>query len=197
MIGRIWTDATVCIAASGPSLTEAQLDLVRGRAKLIVINSTFRLAPWSDALYACDGRWWTENPDAFSFAGLKFSLHRTVDRSVLAFEAGKVEGLEHNRSKLATGGNSGHQAINLAVHLGAARIVLVGYDMKLGQNGQAHHHPDHPPPSKNPPAVNLARWAARFETMVEPLRAAGVEVVNATPGSAIECFPRAQLEDAL
>jgi len=114
---------------------------------------------------------------------------------VVAFEAGQVEGLDRNRAKLATGGNSGHQALNLAIHLGAARIVLLGYDMKLGSNGEAHHHPDHLAPSRDPPAVNLARWAARFATMLPTLRELGVEVLNATPGSAIECFPRVQLEE--
>jgi hypothetical protein len=195
MISRLWPGATVAIAASGPSLTAAQLDQIRGRAKLIVINSTFRLAPWADALYACDCRWWTENPDSLTFAGLKFSLLRNVDRSVVSFQAGQVEGLEKDRSKLATGGNSGHQALNLAVHLGATRIALLGYDMRLGPNGETHHHPDHVAPSRNPPAVNLARWAKRFSTMVPALRELGVQVINATPGSAIECFPRARIEE--
>jgi hypothetical protein len=193
---RIWPGATVAIAASGPSLSVAQLNHIRGRANLVVINSTFRAAPWANVLYACDGRWWTQNTDAVAFTGLRFALQPASNRSATALVRGGIDGLETDPRKLATGGNSGHQAINLAVHLGARRIVLVGYDMRI-IDGKAHHHPDHVAPSRNPPAENLARWAKRFETMVDPLRRLSVEVINATPGSAIECFPRARLEDVL
>ena len=57
---------------------------------------------------------------------------------------GQKFGLESARDTLAHGNNSGYAAINLAVHLGAARIVLLGYDM--GNDGKvSHFHEGYPP----------------------------------------------------
>ena len=53
------------IIASGPSLTKEDVDAVRG-LNVIVINTSYWLAPWADILYACDGHWWDwhyENTD--------------------------------------------------------------------------------------------------------------------------------------
>ncbi len=36
-----------------------------------------------------------------------------------------------------------------------------------------------------------------FPTLIEPLKARGVEVVNCTPGSALTCFPMGKIEDLL
>ena len=91
---------------------------------------------------------------------------------------------------LHTGGNSGYQAANLAALLnGGARLILLGYDMMLGPNGERHHHPDHP--GRNPDAKQLARWAGLFATIE------GYDIVNCSRRSAIDCFPRADLEDVL
>jgi hypothetical protein len=57
-------------------------------------------------------------------------------------------GLDLRPGWVRTGGHSGYTAINLAVHLGATRIVLLGYDMMASPQG-AHHffgaHPDGSP----------------------------------------------------
>jgi hypothetical protein len=36
-----------------------------------------------------------------------------------------------------------------------------------------------------------------FRTLVAPLRDLGIEVLNCTPGSALDCFPMADLRDVL
>src|SRR5690606_31804259 len=40
------------------------------------------------------------------------------------------------------GRSSGHTAIGLAIAMGAARVVLLGYDMRL-VDGREHHHSDY------------------------------------------------------
>jgi len=92
-----------------------------------------------------------------------------------------------------SGGNSGYQAANLALHAGARRIILVGYDMRRGPGNLAHWHGDHPPHMNNAPPDALARFAAAFDSVPETLPA-GVEIINATPGSAVTAFPFASLE---
>lgn len=50
-------DTIVCVA-SGESLTRADVNYCRGKARVLAINDNYRIAPWADWLYACDGRWW-------------------------------------------------------------------------------------------------------------------------------------------
>lgn len=92
-----------------------------------------------------------------------------------------------------SGGNSGYQAANLALHTGARRIVLVGYDMRRGADGRAHWHGDHPPHMNNAPPDALSRWVRAFDSVPATLPA-DVEIINATPGSAVTAFRFAPLE---
>ena len=106
---------------------------------------------------------------------------------------GRPEGLSTEPTGLITGRNSGYQAINIAVLAGARRILLLGYDMRF-IDGRQHWFGNHP--IKNHEA-EFTGYAKRFRTMVEPLEKLGVEVVNCSPGSAIDAFPRAELSEAL
>lgn len=79
---------------------------------------------------------------------------------------------------------------------GAKRIVLLGYDMKQGPNGEKHWHPDHTHGS-NPGKGQFDGWLKRYRTLPPDLEKAGVDVLNCTPNSALDCFPMARLEDVL
>ena len=72
--------------------------------------------------------------------------------------------------------------------------------MKAGPNGEEHwfgqHYDSDGRPVPTAPAT-IARWAAGFATLLPQLRALGVEVLNAGPDSAIDCFPKVRLEDCL
>jgi hypothetical protein len=179
----------VCLG-TGPSLTRADVDYVRGKARVIAINDAYTLAPWADVLYACDSKWWLWHKGAPTFAGLKFGLQprATVWPSVTVLRSAGADGLELDPTGLRTGKNSGYQAINLAVHLGAARIVLLGYDM-----AGDHFFGSHPDRTRPPFALSLRL----FGTLVAPLRAAGVEIVNCTRRTALTAFPQAPLEEVL
>jgi hypothetical protein len=74
--------------------------------------------------------------------------------------------------------------------------VLLGYDMRLGDDGRRHHH-DTAPQVGTFPAFK--QWILNFATMRPDLDAIGVDVVNCTPGSAIPAttFRRAELESVL
>ncbi len=106
-------------------------------------------------------------------------------------------GLSLNRAIIHEGANSGYQAINLAVHFGVRRILLLGYDMKLGPDGQSHHHPPHPHGMPNPKPSEFKRWIKNFGTMGPDLDRAGVEVTNCSLDTALDCFPKARLEEVL
>lgn len=204
-VARLWPQSTIVCLGCGPSLTQADVDYVRGQARVIAINDAVQLAPWADVLYACDSKWWgwathkdSKKPAALrlavkQFAGLRYALdpNASLHRGVQVLKKGKTNGLALSADTLNTGMNSGHQAINLAYHLGAARIVLLGYDLQRGPKGQSHFFGEHPDRVRPP----LHRYAEHFPSLVEPLKQAGVQIVNCSRSTSITCFPKALLED--
>lgn len=200
VVPRLWPQSTVVCIASGPSLTREDCDLVRdahreGQVKVIVINTSYQLAPWADCLYACDARWWKWHDGARDFQGLKYSLQdaRVKDYGVTVLKNTGTTGLDVRPSGLRTGHNSGYQAINLAVHFGAKQIVLLGYDLKRAPDGKVHWHGDH----RQAVNVPLSLFLPTFQTLVQPLQKLGVSVVNCSRETALTCWPRVALRDAL
>jgi hypothetical protein len=93
--------------------------------------------------------------------------------------------------------NSGHQAIEVAVLLGAKRIILLGYDLQRLANGRAHWFGSHPSPLANTSPNTYAAFRKQFESLVEPARARGIQILNASTHSALNCFPKVSLAEAL
>ena len=189
-VPALWPGSTIVCLGTGPSLTAADVAAVQGKARVIAINDAYTLAPWADVLYACDAKWWTWHKGAPTFQGRKYALtaRAALWPGVQLLKDTGMTGLERQPHGLKTGKSSGYQAINLAVHLGAARVVLLGYDMQ----GQ-HYFGAHPDKSAPPFALCLSHFAS----LVEPLRAAGVEVINCSRRTALTVFPRRQLEAVL
>lgn len=200
-VERLWPGETVVCVASGPSLTVEDLAYVRGKARVIVVNTSLLLAPWADAFHASDARvreW--HAVELLRFHGLKFSMEfLESDMSFTVLKNGGMSGLSTDPGALRTGRNSGYQAVNLAVLLGAARILLLGYDMGVSPEGRKHWHPDHPNDHDRPDIVNkrYESFRRQFETIIEPLDAIGVAIFNCSRHSALTCFPRPALEAVL
>lgn len=190
-------DTWVCIA-SGPSLTQAQADYCRGRARVMVINDGYRMAPWADALYSCDRHWWAHHIDAIraTFAGECWTRNAEAAREFGLYHivSAKGEGLCREPTTINEGHNGGYQAMNLVWHFGARHIVLLGYDMQK-TGGKKHWFGDHPGHMDRD--APFAKWIAAFEALARDLAADGCEVINATETSALGCFRRASLEDTL
>jgi len=199
-VSKCWPGATFVLLGGGPSLTEADVNAIKWRVRMrvIAINDAVRLASWADVLYAADARWWSHHNGVPSFKGPKFSIDapndpvKWPDVQVLA-NTGLV-GLELDPAGLRAGFNSGYQAINLAVHLGAARILLLGYDMSLAADGKSHWFGEHP---QGWPASPYEQMREAFNTLVEPLQEIGVEVVNCSRRTALTAFRCASLDDEL
>lgn len=92
------------------------------------------------------------------------------------------------------GGNSGFHCLNLAVHLGAAKIVLVGFDMRLDHG--VHWHGRHEL-LNNPTERNIARWRRVIDAAAETIEALGIQVINASPISTLERYPKMTLKKAM
>ncbi|RMD64399.1 MAG: hypothetical protein D6826_02525, partial [Alphaproteobacteria bacterium] len=200
-VPRRWPGATIVCAASGPSLAAPQLARVRGRWPVIVVNDSWRLAPWADVLYAADWRWWRKHTGVPAFRGLKVTIANGHGAplpwpEIKVLENTGIEGFERAPGGLRTGRNGGYQAINLAVHLGAARVVLLGYDMKPSADGRTHWFGDHEEwPTR--PAIYRDVFLPHFDGLARALDEAGIAVVNCTPDSALDVFAKAPLAAVL
>lgn len=198
----------MCIA-SGPSLTTEDVNYCRGKAdRVIVVNDNYRLAPWADALIAADRRWWIWHRGVPTFKGLRYATSRSVREVALKGKWREVQilrnagrdGIETDPTALRHGLSSGYRAVGLAVHFGAKRIVLLGYDMKRSgtddtpeNHRKEHWFGDHAIPSRSP----YRAFIKCFGTAVEPLRDLGVEGINCSRDTALEHFPRMPLREAL
>jgi len=155
----------------------------------IVVNCTFRAAPWAQVLYGMDRSFWQHYLPEIerTFAGTRVGVHLMPARYRCAAMKGVAGFRPYN--------NSGAGAISLAQYGGATRILMLGYDLQH-TGGRAHHHEDHPRPLGNARATSVDRWVVRFAELRTRLDTAGVEYWNCTRETALD-WPRMTIEEAL
>lgn len=156
--------------------------------------------PWADALYACDFAWWKSFDGVPDFAGLKLSADRKVrqhgwDVHHITVRRG-VDRLELIQlGTVGWGGNSGFHALNLAVQMNPAKIVLLGYDMTIAHG--VHWHGNHSAGLNNPTRESVERWRKCIDDAAQVIDALGIKVVNASPISTLRNYPKNSLVGAL
>lgn len=183
-----WSGETVAIIGSGPSRTIEQLERIRGRCRAIVLCHEFRYAPWADWLHASDWSWWLANAgDARSFEGIRSTYSASMSNDMR---------IHRLHPWIERGRDSGVQALQISIYCNVARVLLIGIDMKPGPGNREHAHDryiGHP-----------VRQPADYPAMMEPYRVVADHigfgkpgVLNCSPGSALDCFKRADLADIL
>lgn len=209
--------STVVCAASGPSFAEWQAEEIAAarqadRCRVIAINDSWRRLPAADVLFALDGTWWDVHLSEIRAKPFAGELWTTSPRAAPGFVAllskkghRPLRGLnwldfttapwQPGSDRIHTGRNSGHAAITLALMWGAKRIVLVGFDMKKGPGGEQHWFGPHPKPLCN--EIPFEVCIGHFNALADAAARAGVEIVNASRDTALRCFRRAPLADAL
>lgn len=204
---RRWEGETVTILGCGPSLTEADIDTVTDSpCRIIAVNDAWKLCPVADVLYAADADWWKEPGKApkssQEFAGERWTTQRgwsgqnpakLYSINILLTRGGSDVS---NCEPVCDGKNSAFQAMGMAVIWGARRIVFLGLDlMPEGDTGKTHFFGSHPTPLRDSSPYNLFRDA--FDAAAPQLVAMGVTVINASRATALTCFPRMDIADAL
>jgi hypothetical protein len=220
----MWPESTVYIIGGGESLKAmASVPLEEKDPKIVAeglrryfeprlwdkrvigVNDAVMLGPCVDVLFFGDVRFYWRNQAAVdAFGGIKVSLnlrvegyeHETIEgrKGINIMQRGGLRGLEKERTHLAWNRSSGGAAINLAVHLGARRIILLGFDMKTGV------HTSHFAPNAAKPTLKdetFEGWRDTMNHLASVLKAIGVTVLNATPGSALKAFPMVDFEATL
>lgn len=191
---RDWEGETCVIVGTGPSITQEQVDYCRGKARMIVVNDAFKLAPWADVLWGCDGKWWNwHSQEAVKFKGERITLDVTIpwQWAELMHNSG-AEGYDERPWCIRTGSNGGFQAAHLAIHRGAKKILLIGFDHR-GEPGNTHFFGDHPDKIVSPYEFFIKKWGS----LVGPARERGIEIINCTLNSALNVWPIEPLEDHL
>lgn len=187
----------VCIA-SGPSLTAADVRIVRRWRSaapdrhVIAVNNCWQLAPWADAVFACNRLYWAEYVERIR-AACRSELWTSTAPAATRY------GL--SLAPIERGGGSGCLALRLALYQGAARVVLLGYDM-APLDGRLHWHPDHGDQAhriagreirmSNPGPAEFRSWIGAFNALASP-----VPIINCSRHTALTCFPRMSLAAAL
>jgi hypothetical protein len=167
----------ICLLATGPSMSQAVADSVRGNI-VIAVNNAYQLAPWADALCAQDHEWWRVHADAKNFAGRKFSTNRIV-------------GIEQVFSDyVQRQSSSGVLALEVARRYGCQHkvweIELHGFD-----NRGTHYFGAHPEPLRNTSDDRFLFFGSQLAALGGEMKKAGFRITNCTPGSALTCFEMA------
>ena len=191
-----WEGLTCYIVAGGPSVAAQDLTVLRGR-KIIAINSSYEKVPFAEYLFFGDSRWWfNHHPSLKDFNGKLVTVSAAaLHPSVLNMrKINPPPGLTDIRTAIAMRRTSLQGAINLAVHLGSTRIVVIGADMQAASDGRTHHHRPHPWPQR---AGCWDEQMADLRLVNKPAKRLGIEIVNASPSSRIDWWQHKPLKECL
>jgi hypothetical protein len=180
----IWEGQTVVCIASGPSLTELDCKLVEASGlKTIAVNSSWKIAPFCDVLYAGDCNFWIANHKEINIPAQRWSCSPYA-----------AQKFGTHRHYIQGSYNSGSRAIELAIGFGASTILLLGYDCSI-KNG-VHWHGKHTKTS-NPTPAKCRSWLGHFKNVSRLATDKNIKVINCSRQTALTCFVQQPLEEAL
>lgn len=133
---------------------------------------------------------------AVEFDGLRITQDKeaAVEYGLMWVPSVSKPGLSMDPSLIHQGSNSGYQALNLAVLLGARKIILLGFDHHAADAQHSHFFGAHP----DKVISGYAQWNRElWPTTIPALNQLGVDVVNCTPGSALTVFRTGDLAKEL
>lgn len=184
---------------TGPEVYSHYMEPIHGE-HVIVVNDGYRLGSWPDICFFGDHGWYrVHRMHLAKWPGLKVSCSPALRENQdgikhLRRDPGHKVGLSENPSRVAWGFNSGASAINLAVHLGVRRVVLLGFDMAW-PDGKSHWHQGHG--NEDRPLPNYSKWMKGLDVMAKDAARLGIEIINASSESSIEVFPKVRLMEVL
>lgn len=181
---------TVFVIGGGASLKGFDAECLRGRRVVAANEAGLSMAPWADVLFWADKRWREWNLSRMGLFTGKYAVTRNNWQHHGIHTLKTVKGFKPPREPWEVGGrSSGEACVQLAVNMGAARIVLIGFDMTPG-----HFHDRH---KVTVPETTYATFIESFGWTAAWCERKGVEVLNATPGSALPYFPKVDLNDLI
>lgn len=171
---------------------------------VIGVNAAFKIGSWIDYIYFLDKDFMLTYRPCLAGAGFSSKTVSALPYSQLESWCNTVKGSPINGicavpDTIAYNHNSGAGAINLAYHLGAKRIVLIGFDMKVIDNKQ-HFHGEYINSKLERPAedkMTFSKGMLAFPAIANDAEILGVEIINTSMDSALDMFEKIPLEDVL
>ena len=226
-VPKIWEGGDVWILGGGPSVTKqfnipekVVQNVITGTSPLsayspymkaihdkhvIGINVAYLIGDWIDMVFFGDSGFFLSHAAGLAaFPGLKVSCHSGVSKyhwvKFTPRDRRHNLGISSVRSMVSWNGNSGSAAISLAVHTGAKRIFLLGFDMKMSGEKQ-HWHDVYKrignQSKKRMIKLPFHRHLVGFAQIAKDAGKMGVEIINVCPDSMIPQFRKVNLKDCL
>lgn len=197
-----WSGKTAAVVASGPSIKKDEVASLKDRLPVIAIKENYDLAPWAKVVYGCDASWWRNRNGLPKYDGLKVSSAQDLRYQFKDIKFVTLEKYDDlirfsPLGHVGAGGNSGFQAVNLAVQFGAKKILLLGFDMDHKTRHPHWYGRNSGPGRTNPDHFNYDRWRRAFAQSSVVLHDAGVEVINCSLISAVTSFRKVALKEVL
>jgi hypothetical protein len=203
------------ICGTGPSLTPEVIEsLKHTRWPLFGCNNTYQELPLS-VLLSCNPEWWEyywNDPALRDHPAEKWTWDKgTADKLGINYIRGEwMDGFSTDPNVISYGHSSGYQLCNLALHYGVKQLILIGFDMKFpgGYDGirkkpgsGRHYFGEYPPDLVHWTKVNVGDQG-ELNGLLEcyatvDCEALGIEIINCSPGTALDCFGLGELEDYL
>ncbi len=229
-VPRIWEGGDVWILGGGPSVPyqfgipeEVVQQVVKKESPpsiyspymsalhdkhVIGINMAYRIGNWIDMVVFGDRTFFLEQIEGLSqFPGLRVCLSSSVKFpswvKYIKRDTSKTMGISTNPHMAGWSGNTGAAAISIAYHTGAKRVILLGFDMKMGDNQYQHWHDLY---NRGPLRSTDIRRMKRlpfnhhlkgFDNIARDAEKLGLTILNACPDSAITHFPKCTVDDIL
>ncbi len=204
---RPYEGQTVFVIGGGPSINHINLKLIADRP-CVGCNSAYKLDPkgqWLDWLVFCDKRWFGWNHEELKLwpnrehviSLVPQLLERREDLwpwlKVVRRDEARF-GLSVDQDTVCWNRGCGGAAINVAYLLGAIRIVLLGFDMKVVE-GKHNWHDDHQKAERD--KIYQNSMMPFLKPLGDSMKVTGLQIANATPGSALREFEMVPLEELL
>lgn len=160
---------------------------------IVAVNDAYRMFFNPEIIFGHDGGWWTHHQQqVLKQPGVLVTTDDGVPQPIVKhLKLTGEHGFDADPACVRHGNNSGFSALALAVHAGASKILMLGFDMRPG-----HFFGEHPPGLRNTKPETFARWIANFNQVAPIYAGMGVDVVMCAE-SALGCFRRSTLEQEL
>lgn len=137
----IWKGEDCFIIGGGPSLNGIDLDRLLEGQNVLGINDGYKFECCTVCFFG-DTVWHGHHVKALAKWGKPiWTIAGVIDPNVKFLEQ-LNSGLRDDPREVAWNSNSGFAGLNLALHLGAKRIFLLGFDMDFGKRGESNWHPN-------------------------------------------------------
>lgn len=198
----------IVIVATGPSLIGFNYNLLKDKGYYVIcVNDAWKSVPFADAWFTLDphgfhkqqlpthpfsGKLFAAVPEDFGLPNARIKDHQCIAPTKVTYlhriiwhtfsnmptEEQLFWGLNEDTGSINTL-NSGYGAFGMAYHYRPKKILLLGID---ASRGYAHDPSCMTRPLNHLPTI--------FRSTLPQIEAAGIEVINGSLLSNVDCFPR-------